>query len=48
VVFTVGAGGTGMDETTLIDGKGVEKAVQAGARLFVLVSAYPEAAADPA
>ncbi len=51
VVFAAGAHGTGMDQTTLIDGKGVEKAAeaaaQAGARRFVLVSAYPEAAADP-
>ncbi|WP_411699654.1 NAD(P)-binding oxidoreductase [Conyzicola sp.] len=51
VVFTAGAHGAGMEQTTLIDGKGVEKAAaaatQAGARRFVLVSAYPEAAADP-
>jgi nucleoside-diphosphate-sugar epimerase len=51
VVFTAGAHGTGMEQTTLIDGKGVEKAAaaaaQAGVKQFVLVSAYPEAAADP-
>lgn len=51
VIFTAGAHGTGMDQTTLIDGKGVEKAAKAaaraGARRFVLVSAYPEAASDP-
>jgi nucleoside-diphosphate-sugar epimerase len=51
VVFTAGAHGTGIEQTTLIDGKGVEKAAaaaeQAGVEQFVLVSAYPEAAADP-
>lgn len=51
VVFTAGAHGTGREQTTLIDGKGVEKAaaaaVRAGVDRFVLVSAYPEAAADP-
>ena len=51
MVFAAGAHGTGMDQTTLIDGKGVEKAtqaaLQAGIERFVLVSAYPEAAADP-
>jgi nucleoside-diphosphate-sugar epimerase len=51
VVFTAGAHGTGMEQTTLIDGKGVEKAAaaaaKAGVKQFVLVSAYPEAAADP-
>jgi nucleoside-diphosphate-sugar epimerase len=50
VVFTAGAHGTGMEQTTLIDGKGVEKAAAAaalaGVEKFVLVSAYPEAAAD--
>jgi nucleoside-diphosphate-sugar epimerase len=50
VVFTAGAHGTGIEQTTLIDGKGVEKAAaaaeQAGVKQFVLVSAYPEAAAD--
>jgi nucleoside-diphosphate-sugar epimerase len=51
VVFTAGAHGTGMDQTTLIDGQGVEKAATAaaaaGIKQFVLVSAFPEAAADP-
>ncbi|MDS2171847.1 SDR family oxidoreductase [Nesterenkonia sp. CL21] len=50
VVFAAGAHGTGRDQTTLIDGKGVEKAAQAaeqaGVRQFVLVSAFPEAAAS--
>ncbi|UOT03252.1 SDR family oxidoreductase [Rhodococcus opacus] len=44
VVFTAGAHGTGRDFTTLIDGKGVEKAATAAARAgvsqFVLVSAF--------
>ncbi|UKA55233.1 SDR family oxidoreductase [Arthrobacter sp. FW305-BF8] len=52
VVFSAGAHGTGQDQTTLIDGKGLEKAAraaaQAGALRFVLISAYPEAAANPA
>jgi uncharacterized protein YbjT (DUF2867 family) len=51
VVFAAGAHGTGMEQTTLIDGKGVEKAAaaaeRAGVKQFVLVSAFPEAAADP-
>ncbi|KRF22369.1 NAD(P)-binding oxidoreductase [Phycicoccus sp. Soil802] len=51
VVFTAGAHGTGMEQTTLIDGRGMEKAsaaaAQAGIARFVLVSAYPEAAAAP-
>lgn len=46
VVFSAGAHGTGRDKTTLIDGKGLEKAAaaarQAGARRFILVSAFPE------
>lgn len=46
VVFSAGAHGTGQDETTLIDGKGLEKAadaaLQAGVSRFVLVSAFPE------
>jgi nucleoside-diphosphate-sugar epimerase len=52
VVFTAGAHGTGIEQTTLIDGKGVEKAAaaaeQAGVQQFVLVSAYPEAAISTA
>lgn len=46
VVFSAGAHGTGMDQTTLIDGKGLEKAADAaalaGVSRFVLVSAFPE------
>lgn len=47
VVFAAGAHGTGRDQTTLIDGRGLEKAVdaarQAGVRRFVLVSVFPDA-----
>ncbi|MGQ0845142.1 MAG: NAD(P)H-binding protein [Sporichthyaceae bacterium] len=47
VVFSAGAHGTGVDQTTLIDGRGLEKAAAAaelaGVRRFVLVSAFPEA-----
>lgn len=47
VVFSAGAHGTGMDQTSLIDGKGLEKsidaAIQAGVSRFVLVSVFPEA-----
>lgn len=50
VVFSAGAHGTGRDQTTLIDGKGVEKtaeaARQAGVRRFVLVSVFPDAGRD--
>lgn len=50
VVFTAGAHGTGIEQTTLIDGKGVEKVAEAAllaeVKRFVLVSAFPEAAAD--
>ena len=46
VVFSAGAHGNGMDQTTLIDGKGLEKAATAaagaGVSTFVLVSAFPE------
>lgn len=46
VVFSAGAHGTGMDMTTLIDGRGLEKATEAalkaGVSRFVLVSAFPE------
>lgn len=50
VVFSAGAHGTGADQTTLIDGKGLEKAAEA-ARLaragrFVLVSVIPDAGRD--
>lgn len=47
VVFSAGAHGTGLEQTTLIDGRGLEKAVEAaqraGVRRFVLVSVFPEA-----
>lgn len=46
VVFSAGAHGTGQDKTTLIDGKGLEKAADAagiaGAARFVVISAFPE------
>jgi uncharacterized protein YbjT (DUF2867 family) len=46
VVFSAGAHGTGTELTTLIDGRGLEKAAdaarRAGAGRFVLVSAFPE------
>lgn len=47
VVFTAGAHGTGIDQTSLIDGRGLEKAAAAaevaGVARFILVSALPEA-----
>lgn len=47
VVFSAGAHGTGPDKTTLIDGKGLEKAADATARAgisrFILVSVFLEA-----
>ncbi|PWD49907.1 NAD-dependent dehydratase [Serinibacter arcticus] len=50
VVFSAGAHGTGAEMTTLIDGRGVEKAaeaaIRAGATRFVLVSAFPESERD--
>jgi uncharacterized protein YbjT (DUF2867 family) len=50
VVFSAGAHGTGRDLTTLIDGKGVEKAATAAARAgvsqFVLVSAFADSERD--
>ncbi|MBA3021910.1 NAD(P)-binding oxidoreductase [Propionicimonas sp.] len=50
VVFTAGAHGTGIDQTSLIDGRGLEKAAaaaqSAGVPRFVLVSALPEAGRD--
>ncbi|GAA4883965.1 NAD(P)H-binding protein [Kitasatospora terrestris] len=50
VVFSAGAHGTGPDQTTLIDGRGLEKAadaaVRAGVRTFVLVSVFPDAGRD--
>jgi nucleoside-diphosphate-sugar epimerase len=46
LVFSAGAHGAGMEQTTLIDGKGLEKAADAaaiaGASRFVLVSAFPD------
>lgn len=50
VVFSAGAHGTGMDKTTAIDGRGLQKAADAaalaGVRRFVLVSVFPEALRD--
>jgi nucleoside-diphosphate-sugar epimerase len=50
VVFAAGAHGTGRDQTTLIDGQGLEKAAeaarQAGVARFVLVSVFPDAGRD--
>lgn len=50
VVFSAGAHGTGPEQTTLIDGRGLEKAAEAaalaGARRFVLVSVFPDAGRD--
>lgn len=47
VVFSAGAHGTGMEQTTRIDGKGLEKAAraaeEAGVPRFLLVSGFPEA-----
>lgn len=47
VVFSAGAHGTGRDKTTLIDGRGLEKAADAarlaGVSRFVLVSVIPDA-----
>ncbi|CAI3794274.1 SDR family oxidoreductase [Pseudarthrobacter sp. MM222] len=46
IVFSAGAHGTGMDQTTAIDGRGLEKAADAaasaGVSRFVLISAFPE------
>lgn len=50
VVFSAGAHGTGLDQTTAIDGRGLEKAVEAaavaGVRRFVLVSVVMDAGRD--
>ncbi|RHA41603.1 NAD(P)-binding oxidoreductase [Cellulomonas rhizosphaerae] len=47
VVFSAGAHGTGAEQTTLIDGVGLQKAADAaalaGVQRFVLVSVFPEA-----
>ncbi|MFD7844917.1 NAD(P)H-binding protein [Nocardia sp. NPDC059764] len=50
IVFSAGAHGTGMDQTSLIDGRGLEKAADAarfaGVARFVLVSVFPDAGRD--
>ncbi|MEC3917801.1 NAD(P)H-binding protein [Nocardia sp. CDC160] len=50
IVFSAGAHGTGIDQTTLIDGKGLEKSAaaarQAGVSRFLLVSVFPDAGRD--
>lgn len=47
VVFTAGAGGASEELTNKVDGEGLEKtvdaAIAAGAKRFVLVSAFPDA-----
>lgn len=47
VVFSAGAGGGSEETTTKVDGEGLEKsvdaAIAAGAKRFVLVSAFPDA-----
>ncbi|MFJ3959168.1 NAD(P)-binding oxidoreductase [Arthrobacter sp. NPDC090010] len=47
VVFSAGAHGTGQEQTTAIDGRGLEKAAAAaslaGVKRFVLVSVFPDA-----
>ena len=47
IVFSAGAHGTGRDKTTLIDGRGLQKAADAarlaGIKRFVLVSVFPDA-----
>ena len=50
VVFTAGAHGTGAEQTTAIDGRGLEKAADAaelaGVRRFVLVSVFMDVLRD--
>ncbi|WP_040809195.1 NAD(P)H-binding protein [Nocardia concava] len=50
IVFSAGAHGTGAEQTTLIDGRGLEKAADAarfaGVSRFILVSVFPEAGRD--
>ncbi|MEU6559676.1 NAD(P)H-binding protein [Nocardia nova] len=50
IVFSAGAHGTGADQTTAIDGAGLEKAAaaaaSAGVPRFVLVSVFPDAGRD--
>jgi uncharacterized protein YbjT (DUF2867 family) len=50
VVFSAGAHGTGREQTTLIDGRGLERSVEAaraaGVRRFVVVSVFPDAGRD--
>ena len=47
IVFTAGAAGSGLDRTTVIDGDGPGRAIEAtrilGITRFYLVSAFPEA-----
>ena len=45
VVFSAGAHGTGMDMTTLIDGRGLEKATEAALKAGV---SKPDGQSDPA
>ena len=50
VIFSAGAHGTGVDQTSAIDGRGLEKAADAaaavGVRRFVLVSVFMDALRD--
>ncbi|MFE3059907.1 SDR family oxidoreductase [Nocardia sp. NPDC059239] len=50
IVFSAGAHGTGMDQTSLIDGRGLEKSADAarfaGVARFILVSVFPDAGRD--
>lgn len=50
IVFSAGAHGTGLDQTTLIDGRGLEKAADAaeaaGVHRFILVSVFPDASRE--
>ncbi|AYF79139.1 NAD-dependent dehydratase [Nocardia yunnanensis] len=50
IVFSAGAHGTGTDQTSLIDGRGLEKCADAarfaGIARFILVSVFPEAGRD--
>ena len=49
-IFSAGAGGAGMEITNAIDGRGLEKSVEAaklaGIKRFLLVSAFPDAGRD--
>ncbi|MFC7429573.1 NAD(P)H-binding protein [Nocardia tengchongensis] len=50
VVFSAGAHGTGLEQTSLIDGRGLEKAADAarfaGVARLILVSVFPDAGRD--